>query len=74
MIDADALVLLTEWNEFRALDLSRIRELLRKPVMVDLRNVYQPDEMTAAGFIYHSIGRSTAEPSTGISPNLRAIA
>jgi len=74
MIEADALVLLTEWNEFRALDLSRIKQLLRRPVIVDLRNIYQPEEMTSAGFVYHSIGRSTAEPPIGISPNLRAIA
>jgi UDPglucose 6-dehydrogenase len=74
MVEADALVLLTEWNEFRALDLGRIRQLLHRPVVVDLRNIYQPEEMTSAGFVYHSIGRSSAEPPTGISPNLRAIA
>ena len=73
MIDADALVLLTEWNEFRALDLARIKQLLRQPVVVDLRNIYQPQEMTEAGFVYHSVGRSMAEPA-GLAPNLRAIA
>ena len=71
---ADALVLLTEWNEFRALDLARVRILLRSPVVVDLRNIYQPEEMTAAGFVYHSLGRATAEPQIGQSQNLRAIA
>jgi UDPglucose 6-dehydrogenase len=71
---ADALVLLTEWNEFRALDLGRVRSLLRSPVMIDLRNIYQPDEMAAAGFVYHSIGRAVAAPSAEASPNLRAIA
>jgi UDPglucose 6-dehydrogenase len=71
---ADALVLLTEWNEFRALDLVRVKSLLRQPIMVDLRNVYHPQEMTDAGFIYHSIGRAMAEPSVGMTPNLRAIA
>ncbi len=71
---ADALVLLTEWNEFRALDLERVKSLLRSPVVIDLRNIYQPQEMTEAGFIYHSIGRTTAEPPIGMTPNLRVIA
>jgi UDPglucose 6-dehydrogenase len=71
---ADAFVLLTEWNEFRALDLARVKGLLRAPIMIDLRNIYQPEEMTDAGFVYHSIGRTTAEPQTGPSTNLRAIA
>ena len=71
---ADALVLLTEWNEFRALDLTRVRSLLRAPVVIDLRNIYQPEEMTAAGFVYHSIGRAAVTPPAEISPSLRAIA
>jgi UDPglucose 6-dehydrogenase len=71
---ADALVLVTEWNEFRALDLARVKDLLRSPIIIDLRNVYQPDEMAASGFIYHSIGRSIAQPQAGSSRNLRAIA
>ncbi len=54
---ADALAILTEWNEFRALDLSRVKSLLREPIIVDLRNIYSPDEMKAAGFRYSSIGR-----------------
>ena len=62
---ADALVLLTEWNEFLALDLARVKSLLRSPIVVDLRNIYQPQEMTDAGFVYHSIGRTTEEPPTG---------
>jgi UDPglucose 6-dehydrogenase len=57
MDGADAVVLLTEWNEFRALDLEQMRALLRRPVMVDLRNVYRATEMQAAGFTYTSIGR-----------------
>jgi UDPglucose 6-dehydrogenase len=71
---ADALVLVTEWNEFRALDLARVKDLLRSPVVIDLRNIYQPDEMMSAGFTYHSIGRSIAKPQAGSSRNLRAIA
>jgi UDPglucose 6-dehydrogenase len=57
MTGADALVIITEWNEFRALDLARAKTLLRQPVFVDLRNVYNAEEMTEAGFQYTSIGR-----------------
>ena len=57
MHEADVAVLVTEWNEFRALDLSRMRESLRQPVLVDMRNVYPPEQMREAGFRYHSIGR-----------------
>ena len=58
MKGASAAVILTEWNEFRALDLDQMRETLKEPVLVDLRNIYRPDEMKAAGFRYSSIGRS----------------
>jgi UDPglucose 6-dehydrogenase len=54
---ADALVILTEWDQFRALDLDRVKAILRKPIVVDLRNVYKPADMTARGFTYISIGR-----------------
>lgn len=54
---ADALVILTEWDVFRALDLGRVTQLLKKPLVVDLRNIYRPDEMRALGFEYVSIGR-----------------
>ena len=54
---ADALAILTEWNEFRALDFIRIRELLKTPVLVDLRNIYDPLEMAREGFDYISVGR-----------------
>ena len=64
MTDADALVLVTEWNQFRALDLERVRSLLKRPVMVDLRNVYNPDEMAAAGFYYSCVGRPSVAPGT----------
>jgi UDPglucose 6-dehydrogenase len=59
MQGADALVVLTEWNEFRALNTERMRALLRTPVVVDLRNVYNPADMVAAGFHYTSVGRPT---------------
>jgi UDPglucose 6-dehydrogenase len=55
--DADALVLVTEWNQFRMLDLARVKALLREPVVVDLRNVYDPAAMRRAGFRYDSVGR-----------------
>jgi len=54
---ADAIVIVTEWDAFRALDLSRIRQAARTPVLVDLRNIYRPEEIHAAGFQYTSIGR-----------------
>ena len=58
---ADALAVLTEWNEFRALDLDRVKSLLKSPVVVDLRNIYEPAEMIAAGFHYTSIGRPKSD-------------
>jgi UDPglucose 6-dehydrogenase len=54
---ADAMVLITEWDQFRALDLDRVKKLMRTPVVVDLRNVYQPAEMERLGFAYSSVGR-----------------
>jgi UDPglucose 6-dehydrogenase len=53
----DALVLATEWNQFRRLDLQRIKGLLRSPIFIDLRNVYEPDQMKRLGFNYCSVGR-----------------
>ncbi|HKP24099.1 MAG TPA: UDP-glucose/GDP-mannose dehydrogenase family protein [Dongiaceae bacterium] len=57
MTGADAVVFLTEWNSYRALDLKRMKAILKQPVVVDLRNIYRPSEMRAAGFRYSSIGR-----------------
>ncbi len=54
---SDALVLVTEWNEFKHLDLPRIRSLMRTPVVIDGRNVYEPQTMWEAGFLYRGIGR-----------------
>ena len=56
---ADCAAILTEWNEFRALNLARVKVLLKRPVMVDLRNVYNAVDMAQAGFKYRSIGRPT---------------
>jgi len=57
---ADVLVIITEWDQFRALDLDRIKLLMNKPVMVDLRNIYKPDDMRSRGFAYTSVGRPEA--------------
>ena len=62
MDGADGVVILTEWNEFRALDLPRVKSLLKQPLMVDLRNIYPPAQMAAAGFRYISVGRAPASP------------
>ncbi len=59
---ADALVIVTEWNEFRGLDLARVKESMAAPVMFDLRNIYDPEEMAAAGFRYACIGRPLSKP------------
>ena len=57
MAGADALVILTEWNEFRSLDFAEVKKRLKKPILVDLRNIYSPAEMAAAGMDYSCIGR-----------------
>jgi UDPglucose 6-dehydrogenase len=54
---ADAMVVITEWDQFRAMDMDRVKKLLKSPVVVDLRNVYPPADMIARGFTYTSIGR-----------------
>jgi UDPglucose 6-dehydrogenase len=59
---ADALVLMTEWNLFRNLDLPKIKSSLRHPIFIDLRNVYDPERMAAMGFHYISIGRPPRKP------------
>jgi UDPglucose 6-dehydrogenase len=63
MQGADALVIVTEWNEFRALDLERVKGLLRSPTVIDLRNIYKPADMADAGFFYFSIGRRSVDPA-----------
>jgi UDPglucose 6-dehydrogenase len=80
MDGADALILVTEWNAFRALDLGRVKRLLRRPLVIDLRNIYKPEEMVAMGLAYHSIGRASSPagaeagaPGAAASPALRVI-
>jgi UDPglucose 6-dehydrogenase len=63
MEGAHALVIITEWNEFRALDLTRVKSLLKTPTVIDLRNIYKPADMAEAGFFYFSIGRASAGPA-----------
>jgi UDPglucose 6-dehydrogenase len=63
MTGAEGVVILTEWNEFRALDLARLKTLLKRPLMVDLRNIYNPREMADAGFEYHCVGRVATRPN-----------
>ncbi len=58
---ADALVIVTEWNQFRSLDLERIREAMARPLVVDLRNVYDPSKMRRMGFDYHCVGRAARD-------------
>ena len=53
----DALVIITEWNQFRALDLNKVKELLNEPKVADLRNVYEPEDMKNLGFEYVGVGR-----------------
>ena len=64
LTDADAVAIVTEWNQFRALDMKRVKSLMKAPVMVDLRNIYDPDDMAEAGFSYTSIGRAPVAPGT----------
>ncbi len=60
---ADAAVIATEWNQFRALDLGRLRTLLRSPLLIDLRNLYEPHRVAAEGLRYVSVGRSPVDPA-----------
>jgi UDPglucose 6-dehydrogenase len=55
---ADAMLILTEWDQFRALDLDRVKKVLRSPVVIDLRNIYRPAELAAKGLSYVSVGRA----------------
>jgi len=55
---ADAVVIVTEWEQFRALDLDRLKAVMASPVVIDLRNIYRAEEMVGRGFIYESVGRS----------------
>ena len=64
---ADALLILTEWEEFAALDLDRLHQQLKYPIVIDGRNLYDPEVMAARGFTYYSVGRQASTPVT--TPN-----
>ena len=65
--EADAVVIITEWEQFRALDLERVRDLMACPVMVDLRNVYRPEDVKKYGFAYTSVGRLPTQQSVNLA-------
>ena len=64
--DSDALVLVTEWDEFKNLDMSSMAAMMKQPIIVDGRNLYDPDEMMQAGFLYEGIGRCSQPHETRI--------
>jgi len=66
---SDALIVVTEWNEFRHLDMVRIKELMRQPVLIDGRNIYDPQKVGQLGFIYRGVGRGYEEPA--VVPQVR---
>jgi UDPglucose 6-dehydrogenase len=71
--EADALVVVTEWNEFRKLDLTSLPRLMTKAILVDGRNIFQPEAAIAAGFDYTGVGRNgrPRPQEIGISPSLK---
>jgi len=72
--EADALLILTEWEEFAALDLTRLRAALKYPIVIDGRNLYDPHVMAAHGFTYYSVGRPSASPELVVPATLPSTA
>jgi len=70
---ADAVLILTEWKEFAALDLVRVKKLLKHPIVLDGRNLYSPAEMTKAGLEYHSMGRAPVQTFQPVPLQSRVI-
>jgi hypothetical protein len=65
--------IVTEWEQFRALDLERLRDLMARPVIVDLRNIYRPDDIKRQGFAYACVGRAASyQPASVYVPSIRA--
>src|SRR5262245_31130887 len=64
--EADAVVMVTEWEQFRALDMERLRDLMACPVVIDLRNIYRAEEMKKYRFAYTSVGRASTHQPIGI--------
>ena len=71
---ASALVIVTEWEQFRALDFERLKTIMAQPVLVDLRNVYRPDEIARHGFVYESIGRASSAKANMGPSSFRVVA
>jgi UDPglucose 6-dehydrogenase len=69
LVGADALAIVTEWNNFREPDFAKMRELMKSPVIFDGRNIYAPDQLRALGFTYYSMGRPTAEQEKPLNQN-----
>jgi len=72
-IQSDALLILTDWDEFADLDLDRLRTSMRYPLVIDGRNLYRPEAMAAKGFDYHSVGRRDAKRATPASAKVSAL-
>ena len=64
----DALVIVTDWNEFKSLNMQQIHDAMRRPVLIDGRNIYEPAEINHLGFIYRGIGRGTGPAPTILPP------
>ena len=62
---ADAVAIVTEWNEFRTLDLSKLKRVMRRPVLCDLRNIYDPDEVERAGLTHVGVGKGRPPDARG---------
>jgi UDPglucose 6-dehydrogenase len=58
----DALIIMTEWNQFRSLDFEKLKGIMKSPILIDLRNVYDPDPVVSYGFHYISVGRPAKDP------------
>ena len=71
-VGADALLILTDWEEFASLDLGRLRSLLRYPIVIDGRNLYSTESMRKHGFLYVSVGRTTTELESSNAAALQA--
>jgi UDPglucose 6-dehydrogenase len=70
---SDALVIATEWEQFRALDFERLRDLMACPVVVDLRNIYRPEDLRRLGFAYACVGRSLSAPAVTGDASLEGL-
>jgi UDPglucose 6-dehydrogenase len=73
MKGAEGIVIITEWNEFRGLDFGKMKQILQKPLIIDLRNIYLPAQVQEQGFDYISIGRSPAYGFSCAKPKLKAV-